>query len=124
MKMFYALFAAATLTLIAPAARAAAPGTDDPTEMARKATAREKVATAAKAAKAARAVKKASTHRFHRLNSGLSHAMLVLLGMEDSKAVTSPAKRDRQLHIHQKHLKTKAKLEAKARRRRTTKMLG
>ena len=120
MKMLYALLAAASLTLIAPGARAAAPNTDDPAGMARKTAAREKVATAAKATKAARAAGKVSSHRFHKFGSGLSHSMLMLLGLDKSKAVTSPAKLDRKLHIHQKHLKTKAKLEAKARRRRTT----
>ena len=124
MKTLYVLFAAASLTVLAPAARATTIRTDDPTETARKATAREKVATAAKAAKAAKAVKKASAHRFRKLKAGLNHSMLVLLGLEDSRAVTSPGKLDRQLHIHQKHLKTKAKLEAKARRRRTAHMLG
>ncbi|GAA4025819.1 hypothetical protein GCM10022409_07280 [Hymenobacter glaciei] len=124
MKALYVLFAAASLALVAPSARATTPGTDDPTETARKATAREKVAAAAKAAKAAKAVKKSSAYRFYKFKAGLNHSMLVLLGLEDSKAITSPAKRDRQLHIHQKHLKTKAKLEAKARRRRTTHLFG
>lgn len=120
MKILYALFAAASLSLSGPVAHAAAPGTDNPTEMARKATAREKVASATKAAKAARAVKKTSSHRFRKFKTNLNHNMLVLLGLEESKAVTSPAKLTRQLHIHQNHLKAKAKLEAKARRRRTT----
>lgn len=124
MNTLYTLFAAASLTLLAPTAYATAPRTDDPTETARKATAREKVATAAKAAKAARAAKKSSSHRFRKLTTNLNHGMLVLLGLEESKAVTSPAKLNRQLHIHQKHLKTKAKLEAKARRRRTSHMFG
>lgn len=116
MKALYALCAAASLMLLAPTARATAPGTDDPTEMVRKATAREKTATAAKAAKA---VKKSASRRSRKFKSGLSHGMLVLLGLEESKAVTSPAKLDRQLHARQKHLKAKAKLESKARRRRT-----
>lgn len=50
--------------------------------------------------------------------------MMVLLGLKESKAVTSPTKLDRQLHIQQKHLKTKARMEAKARRQRTTHLLG
>ena len=120
MKTLYALFAVASLTLLPPTARAAAPSNDDPTEMARKATAREKVATAAKAAKEAKAVKKSSARHSRKSKNNLSHTFLVLMGLEESKAITSPAKRDRQLHILQKHLKTKAKLEAKARRRRTT----
>lgn len=121
MKTLYALFAAASLTLLPPAARAAAAGTDAPTETARKATARAKIATATKAAKTA---KKSSSYRRHKFNSGLSHGILVLMGLKESKAVTSPTKLDRQLHIHQKHLKTKARMEAKARRRRTTRLLS
>lgn len=119
MKTLYVLLAAASLTLLSPTARATPPGTDDPTEGARKATAREKVATAAKAAKADRAVKKSSSHRSRKFKSGLNYSMLVLLGLEEKKVVTSPAKLDRQLHNLQKHLKTKAKMEAKERRRRT-----
>jgi len=124
MKALYALLAIASLNLLAPASHATALRTDDPTEMARKATAREKVASAAKAAKAARKSKKSTAYRFRKLTATLNHGMLVLLGLEESKAVTSPAKLNRQLHIHQKHLKTKAKLEAKARRRRTTHLFG
>ena len=125
MKTLYALFAAASLTLLPPAARATvAPGTDDPTETARKATAHAKIATAAKAAKAAKAVKKSSSRRLHQFKTGLNHGILVLLGFEESKAVTSPTKLDHQLHIRQRHLQTKARIEAKARRRRTTRLLS
>ena len=120
MKTLYALFAAASLTLLTPTAHATAPGTDDPTETARKATARAKITTAAKAARAVKAAKKSSSHHFRKFKAGLNHGILVLLGFEDSKAVTSPAKLIRQLHIRQQHLKTKAKMEAKARRRHTT----
>lgn len=120
MKPLYALFAVASLTLLAPTARATAARTDNPTETARKATAREKVATTAKAAKAAKTVKKSSSRRFRKLKANLNHGMLVLLGLEESKAVTSPAKLSRQLHAHQKHLKTKARLEARSRRRRAS----
>jgi hypothetical protein len=120
MKAFYTLFAAASLALFAPAVHASALGNEDPTEAARKATAREKVATAAKDAKAAKNTKKSSMRRLRKLKATLNHGMLVLLGLEDSKAVTSPAKLNRQLHAHQKHLKSKAKMEAKARRRRTS----
>ncbi|MDQ2792832.1 MAG: hypothetical protein M3Y12_02310, partial [Bacteroidota bacterium] len=99
MKTFYALFAAASLTLLAPTTHAAAPRTDEPTEAARKATAREKVATAAKAAKATKTGKKsAASRRFRKLKANLNHSMLVLLGLEESKAVTSPVKLNRQLH--------------------------
>lgn len=120
MKTLYALFAVANLTLLAPTTHAAAPGTDDRTETARKATAHEKTAATATAAKTASAVKKSSAHRLRRSKSNFNRSVLVLLGLEDSKAVTSPAKRDRQLHIHQKHLRAKSKTEARARRRRTS----
>ena len=126
MKTLYTLLAAGSLMLSVPTAASHAASrytTDEPTEAARKATAREKIATAAKAAKNARTAKK-SSHRFRKLTVGLNHGVLVLLGLEESKAVTSPAKLTRQLHIHQKHLKTKAKLEAKARRRRTMHLLS
>ncbi|MCI1186597.1 hypothetical protein MON38_04145 [Hymenobacter sp. DH14] len=124
MKTLYTLFAIASLTLLAPTGHAANLRTDDPTEAARKTAAREKVVTAAKAAKAAKTAKKSTAYRFRKFKATLNHGMLVLLGLEDSKAVTSPAKLNRQLHIHQKHLKTKAKLEAKARRRRTSHLFG
>lgn len=124
MKTLYVVLAAASFSLLAPTARAIVPGTEDPTETARKAPAREKIANAAKAAKATKAVKKSSYRRLRKFKAGLNHSMLVLLGLEERKAVTSPAKLDRQLHIHQKHLKAKAKLEAKARRRRTTHLFG
>ena len=56
MKTLYTLLAAGSLMLAAPTASHATSRytTDEPTEAARKATAREKVATAAKAAKAAK----------------------------------------------------------------------
>ena len=123
MRALYTLFAAASLMLLTPTTHAVALRSDDPTEAARKATAREKVATAAKAAKATKTVKK-SARRFRKLKATLNHGMLVLLGLEESKAVTSPAKLSRQLHAHQKHLKSKAKSEAKARRRRTSHLFG
>ena len=121
MKPLYALLAFTGLTLLSPAARATSPGTDAPTETTRKATAREKTATAAKAAKAAN---KSSVRHTNKSNSGLSHSMRVLLGLEASRAVTSPAKRDWQLHKNQNHLRAKIRMEAKARRRRVAHLLG
>ena len=120
MKTLYTFLAAAGLLLLTPAtSQASRPCTDTPTETASKAPAREQ-RIAAKAAKAAAKAthKKNSSHHMRRLSSSLNRAFLVFLGMEDSKAVTSPAKLNRQLHAHQKHLKIKTKLEAKARRRR------
>ncbi|GAB3725515.1 hypothetical protein GCM10027594_07000 [Hymenobacter agri] len=110
--------------LSSQAARSLMP--DNPTETMRKAAAREKAATKAKAkeAKAAKKSKRSVAYRFRKLSTGFNHAVLVLVGLEDSKAVTSPAKLNRQLHIHQKHLKAKARMEAKARRRRTSHMFN
>lgn len=124
MKTFYAILAIGSLVLLQPIASQAArrPATDEPTEAARKAPNREKAVKAA-AAKAAKAThKKNSAHHMRRLSAGLNHAFMVFLGLEDSKAVTSPRKLNRLLHVHQKHLKVKARLEAKARRRRTDHM--
>jgi hypothetical protein len=120
MKTLCTLLAAGSLLLLSPAMRAA-PGiaVDGPTEAARKSAAREKAATAASTAKATR---KTSSHRFRRFKSALNHNLMALLGLEERKAVTSPAKLDRQLHIHQKHLRAKAKIDARARRRRTSHM--
>lgn len=124
MKIFYTLLAAGSLLAIAPTTHAARRTTiDEPTEAARKSAAREKAATE-KAAKAAKTTKKSSAYRFRKLKANVSRSMLVMLGLEESKAVTSPAKLNRQLHIHQKHLKTKAKMEAKSRRRRTSHLFG
>ena len=122
MKTLYTLLAAGSLLLFSPATHAA-PGaiTDEPTEAARKGAAREKAATAAKAAKATR---KISSYRFRRFKTNLNHNLMAMLRLEESKAVTSPTKLDRQLHIHQKHLRAKAKMDAKARRRRTSHMFN
>lgn len=123
MKTLYACLVAGSLLALTPlssqAARSLVP--DNPTETMRKAAAREKAVAKAKAkeAKAAKKTKKSAAYRFRKFSAGFNHAMLVLVGLEDSKAVTSPAKLNRQLHMHQKHLKAKARLEAKARRRRT-----
>lgn len=124
MKTLYAYLVASSLLAFAPTSSQAARSTmpDNPTESTRKAAAREKAATKAKAAKEAKAAKKNkknAAYRFRKFGSGFNHAVLVLVGLEDSKAVTSPAKLNRQLHMHQKHLKAKARMEAKARRRRT-----
>ena len=41
-----------------------------------------------------------------------------MLGLKESKAITSPAKLTRQLHAHQQQLKAKARSNARARRAR------
>ena len=124
MKILYTCLVGCALLGLTPissqASRSLVP--DNPTEATRKAAAREKAATKAKAVKEAKAAKKnkrSAAYRFQKLSAGFNHAVLVLVGLEDSKAVTSPAKLNRQLHMHQKHLKAKARMEAKARRRRT-----
>ena len=123
MKTIYACLVAGALLALNPlssqAARSLAP--DNPSESTRKAAAREKAATKAKAAKEAKAAKKSKSaaYRFRKISASVNHAVLVLIGMEESRAVTSPAKLNRQLHIHQKHLRAKARMEAKARRRRS-----
>ena len=120
MKTLYTILAACGLLLITPAAaRASRPYTETPTESASKAPARAKAGTL----KGAKATHKKNTHRMRHFTAGLNHAFLVLLGMEESRAVTSPVKLNRQLHAHQKHLKIKTRLEAKARRRRTERLL-
>ena len=126
MKTLYTLLAAGSLLVLAPAASQAArrPATDTPTEKPTKVAAREKVATAKAAAKATKAARKSSAHRMRKFSAGLNRAVLVLLGLEDSRAVTSPAKLDRQLHAHQKHLRVKTRMEAKSRRRRTSHMFN
>ena len=118
MKTLYTILAACALLFITPvASHASGPYTETPTENASKAATREKAGTLRAAKKGHK--KNNTALRMRRFTSGLNHAFLVFLGMEDSKAVTSPAKLTRQLHAHQKHLKAKTRLEAKARRRRT-----
>ena len=101
------------LLACAPVAARPAPP-DNPTEIQRKAAAREKVAVAKKTA----ALKKASSHKTKKATTKMRRAMLVLLGFEESKHVTSPVKRDWQLHLHQKYLKMMARQESRAHRRR------
>lgn len=117
-RNFYALLTAGTLLLLSPhnafAASSRSPLPDSPTETQRKA-AREKVVTAKKEKVALR---KSSRSKFN-LATKMSHGMRVAFGLEESKAVTSPAERDRQLHRLQRQLKTRARMESKARMRRT-----
>lgn len=111
-----ALLVAAGTLLGAPRPVKAAPvhfSTDNPAEVQRKTAARMRVVEAKKAT----ALKK-SAHKSHKSAAKLRRAMLVLLGLEESKAVTSPAKRDRQLRMRQKHLKMSARHESWAHRAR------
>ena len=103
----------------APARNARLLLTDNPVEIQRKAAARERVAVAKKAA----ALKKASSNKSRKSVIKLRRAMLVLLGLEEKKTITSPAKRDWQLHLHQKQLKLKAFQESRAHRRRCVRQM-
>ena len=62
---------------------------DTPTETASKSPARTQRMAAKAATKAKH--KKSAAHRLHRFTSGLNRAFLVFLGLEESKAVTSPS---------------------------------
>ncbi|GAB3851209.1 hypothetical protein GCM10028822_17630 [Hymenobacter terrigena] len=110
--------------LLSPDIAAAAPGRasdteDNPTEIQRKA-ARERAVAAKKAALMtrtnARTTRKSSTK--------LRRAVLVLLGLEATRKVTSPGKLDWRLHQHQKQLKRQALHASQARKRRCTRALN
>ena len=91
---------------------------ENPAEIQRKTAARAKVAEAKKAA--ASTAKRSVWAKTRKARTKLGRTMLVVLGLEESKAVTSPAKLTRQLHAHQKQLKMKARLNARARRARAS----
>ena len=120
---FYCLLATSGLFLLFTGPVSATPNrysfTDSPTEVQRKVAAREKVATDKKATK----LKKNSSRRTKKMTAGLGRAMLVALGLEESKRVTSPLNRDRQLHRHQQLLKMKARQESRAHRARCRRQL-
>lgn len=111
----YSLLAIGGMLLLTPTpARATRVlSTDNPTEIQRKAAARERVAVAKKAA----TLKRTSSSSSRKGAIRLRRAVLVLIGLEERKTVTSPAKLDWQLHMHQKQLKMKAVLASRARRR-------
>ena len=92
--------------------------TENPAEIQRKTAARAKVAEAKKTA--ASTAKRSVWAKTRKARTKLGRTMLVVLGLEESKAVTSPAKLTRQLHAHQRQLKMKARLNARARRARTS----
>ena len=126
MKHFlYSVLTISSLLLFGPASVSATPArhslSDTPADVQRKAAAREKktaarekVAAAKKASKLQRLAVKS-----RKATNKLQRTMLVILGLEDSKAVTSPSRLRRQLHAHQKQLKTRARLAARAHRHRT-----
>ena len=121
MKAFlYSLLTIGSLLATAPAQATTTPRsvTENPAEILRKTAARAKVAEAKKAS--ASTAKHSVWSKTRKTRTKLERTMLVVLGLEESKAVTSPAKLTRQLHAHQKHLKMKARLNARARRARTS----
>ncbi|MFC6224032.1 hypothetical protein ACFP2F_12345 [Hymenobacter artigasi] len=119
----YSLLAAGGLLLLsgnAPAvARPASSPADSPTEIQRK-TARERAIAAKKAALVTR--NNARTTR--KTATKLNRAVLVLLGLEATRKVTSPGKLDWQLHQHQQQLKRQALHASQARKRRCTRALN
>lgn len=123
--VFYAVLTISSLLLLGPTAASAAPAhyglNDLPADAQRKAAtreqksaAREKVAAAKQASKLNRLTVKSrkATNKFQR-------AVLVMFGLEESKAVTSPARLRRQLHAHQQQLKLRARRTARLHRHRT-----
>ena len=120
---FHCLFATSGLFLFLTGPVSAAPTrhsfTDSPTEVQRKVAAREKVAMKKKATK----LKRSPSRRDKKMTVRLGQTMLVVLGLEKSKRVTSPIHRDRQLHRRQQLLKTKARQESRAHRARCLRQL-
>lgn len=118
------LLAAAGLLLLHTGIANAAPRptsfpADNPTEIQRK-VAREHAMAAKKAALMTRTNARTTRKSAAKLN----HAVLVLLGLEATRKVTSPARLDWQLHQHQQQLKRQAIHAAQARQRRCTRALN
>ncbi|GAB2849007.1 hypothetical protein [Hymenobacter ruber] len=125
MKHFlYAVLTISSLLLIGSTSANAAPTrhslNDTPADVQRKAAAREQKAATREKAVAARKASKLQrlTVKSRKVTNKLQRAMLVILGLEESKAVTSPARLQRQLHAHQKQLKHRARMAARAHRHR------
>jgi hypothetical protein len=103
-----------------PAAPRSAPYFDDtPAEIQRKA-ARER----AVAAKKAVLVTRTNTRTTRKSSAKLNRAVLILLGLEANRKVTSPRKLDWHLHQHQQQLKRQALHASQARKRRCTRALN
>ncbi|GAB3873336.1 hypothetical protein GCM10028824_24840 [Hymenobacter segetis] len=103
-----------------PAAPRSAPSFDDtPAEIQRKA-ARER----AVAAKKAVLVSRNNARTTRKSTAKLNRAVLILLGLEANRKVTSPAKLDWHLHQHQQHMKRQALHASQARKRRCTRALN
>ncbi|WP_216680137.1 hypothetical protein [Hymenobacter siberiensis] len=126
--ILYSILTISALFLLGPASATAAPTrhslSDTPADVQRKAAAREKQTAAREKVVAAKSAKQASKMqrlaiKSRKVTGKLQRAMLVFLGLEESKAVTSPARLRRQLHSHQKQLKARARMAARAHRHRT-----
>ncbi|MGY3088979.1 hypothetical protein ACVWYF_002019 [Hymenobacter sp. UYAg731] len=123
--LLYAVLTISSLVLLGPASTNAAPArrslNDTPADVQRKAAAREQKAAAREKVVAAKKASKMQrlAVKSRKVTNKLQRAMLVILGMEASKAVTSPARLHRQLHTHQKQLKSQARMAARAHRHRT-----
>lgn len=105
---------------VAPAApRPASFSADNPAEIQRKATRAH-----ATAAKKAALMTRTNARTTRKSPTRLSRAVLVLLGLEASRKVTSPAKLDWQLHQHQQQMKRQALHASQARKRRCTRALN
>ncbi|GAB3851204.1 hypothetical protein GCM10028822_17620 [Hymenobacter terrigena] len=122
--ILYSVLTISSLLLLGAPSASAAPThhslNDTPADAQRKTAAREqkaaaraKVVAAKKASKMQRLAVKS-----RKVSSKLQRAVLVILGLEESKAVTSPARLRRQLHSHQKQLKARARMAARAHRHR------
>lgn len=122
--LLYSVLTISSLLLFGPASAIAAPARhsldDTPADAQRKTAAREQKAAAREKAVAAKKASKMQrlAVKSRKVGNKLEHAMLVILGMEESKAVTSPARLHRQLHAHQKQLKLRARMAARAHRHR------
>jgi hypothetical protein len=120
----YSLLIAGGLSMLLPgnapaSARRASGPEDNPTEIQRKA-ARER----AIAAKKSIMVTRSNARTTRKSTTKLSRAMLVLLGLEANRKVTSPAKLDWHLHQQQQQMKRQAMHASKARKRRCTRALN
>lgn len=125
----YTLLAAGGLLLLASAASASPTRlrlTEIPAEGTRRGAARERVAARGKmvAEKKAIKLKRAASGKSKNVLAKLNNTMLVMLGMEKSKRVTSPLKLTWHLHRHQQMLKMKARQESRAHRARCIRQMN
>ncbi|MDO7852914.1 hypothetical protein [Hymenobacter convexus] len=124
-KHFYALLAIVGLLCFNPnfatAAVRSLPTTENPADAQRKAAAAEQKAAAREKATAAKQVSKMKklSVKSRRFTAKMERMVLVVLGLQESKTVTSPRQLRRQLHGHQKQLKTHAKFMSRIRRSHT-----